>query len=103
MKTKFKELDFAELINTEEKQAAYLNAELKEGDPFYVKLALANIARARNMTELAKKAGVPRISLYRALSRNGNPEHATIEKIADALDMRLMVVPKNARVELRPQ
>jgi probable addiction module antidote protein len=52
------------------------------------------------MTELAKKAGIPRASIYRALSENGNPEYETIQKIVDAMDMQLVVVPKGARLEI---
>jgi len=99
-KTELREFDVAELLDTEEKQTAYLSAEFAEGDPHYIKIALANIARARNMTELAKKAGLPRASIYRALSENGNPEYETIQKIVEALDMQLVVVPKGARLEI---
>ena len=41
--------DVAEYLDSEEAIAAYLSAELAEGDPKYIKIALANIARARNM------------------------------------------------------
>ncbi|MDR0308010.1 MAG: putative addiction module antidote protein [Chitinispirillales bacterium] len=100
-KTKLQELDVAELLDTEEKLIAYLSAEFEEGDPHYIKIALSNVARARNITELAKKAGMPRASIYRALSENGNPEYETIQKIVKALDMQLVVVPKGARLEIR--
>ena len=99
-KTEIRELDMAEILDTEGKMVAYLNAELAEGDPYYIKIALNNIARARNMTALSKKAGVPRASLYRALSDSGNPEYSTIQKIVDAMDLQLIVVPKGARVAI---
>ena len=38
---------------------------------------------------LAEKAGMPRESLYRALSENGNPNYLTLRKIAAALGMSL--------------
>ena len=89
--------DGTEFLDTEEARAEYLDLELEEGDPHYIQIALKNIARARNMSEIAKKAGVPRATLYRALAIDGNPEYSTMKKIVDALDMRLTVVPKNAR------
>ncbi|MDR0449293.1 MAG: putative addiction module antidote protein [Rickettsiales bacterium] len=102
-KTKLRKFDLANYLTDEEVITEYLNLELDEGDPRYIKSALENIARARkrNMTQLAKKAGVPRITLYRALSKEGNPEFDTMHKIVKALDMKLVVVPKNARIALR--
>ena len=97
-KRKLIEFDAAEFLDTEELRAAYLNAELAEGDPHYIKIALTNITRARSMTEIAKKANLPRATVYRALDINGNPEYNTILKIVDALDMKLTVVPKNSRM-----
>jgi probable addiction module antidote protein len=94
-KIEFREFDAAEFLDSEETMAEYLNLELSEGDPRYIKIALKTIARARNMTEIAKKAGVPRATIYRALDIDGNPEYNTIQKIVDALDMQIMVVPKN--------
>lgn len=92
--------DGTEFLGTEKARAEYLNAELADGNPHYIKIALRAIARARNMTEIAKKANLPRMSIYRALSPNGNPEYGTILKIVDALDMQLTVIPKHG--ELRP-
>ena len=95
-KTEWTEYDGTEFLDSEEVMVEYLNLELEEGDPRYIKIALAAIARARNMSELAAKAGIPRTTLYRTLSLNGNPEYETLHKIVDALDMRLIVVPKSA-------
>ena len=92
-KTTFRDFDIANYLTDEKAMAEYLNLELAEGDPRYVKLALSNIARARNMSQLSKQAGISRMGLYKALSPDGNPEYSTIQKIVSALDMRLMVVP----------
>ncbi|MDR1063812.1 MAG: putative addiction module antidote protein [Azoarcus sp.] len=45
------------------------------------------------MTELAKKTGLAREGLYRALSEDGNPEFSTIAKICTALGVKLAAVP----------
>jgi probable addiction module antidote protein len=41
------------------------------------------------MTEVARKTGLSRESLYKALSAEGNPEFATILKVMKALDLRV--------------
>jgi probable addiction module antidote protein len=101
-RAEIREFDVAELLDTENKIVAYLNAELAEGDPHYIKVALQTIARARNMnmTEIAKKAQIPRATVHRALSINGNPEYTTMQKVIEALDLQMMVVPKGARLKI---
>ena len=56
---------------------------------------LGNIARAKGMSQLARKAGVGRESLYRALSPDGNPELGTVLKVVRALGLRLHAAPVN--------
>jgi probable addiction module antidote protein len=41
------------------------------------------------MTEVARKTGLSRESLYKALSAEGNPEFATILKVMKALDLKI--------------
>ena len=53
--------------------------------------ALGDVARAKGMTELAKQAGMSRESLYRALSKDGNPQLSTVMKVLDALGYKLDV------------
>lgn len=55
--------------------------------------ALAVIARARGMTQLAKDTGLGRESLYKALSGEGNPSFATILKVVNALGLKLGAQP----------
>ena len=43
------------------------------------------------MTEVAKKAGVTRASLYKSLSQGGNPKFQTISKVTKALGCKLAV------------
>ena len=92
-KMEFKELDIIELLDTEEKMIDYLNAELAEGDPHYIKVALKTIARAKNFDDLAQKSGLPKTTISRALAENGNPKYITIQKIIKALNLQIQVVP----------
>ena len=83
--------DVAAQLRTPEEMAAYLDAWLEDApdDAAGIARALGDIARAQGMTQVAKKAGLSRESLYRALSENGNPSFATVLKVARALGVRL--------------
>ncbi len=84
-----KKWDVVEYLKTEEDMAAYLEAALEENDPTLVAAALGDIAKAKGMTHIAKKAGLGRESLYKALSPDGNPEFSTILKVVSALGLKL--------------
>jgi probable addiction module antidote protein len=86
---KTKPWNVIEHLQSEKEMAAYLEAALEDGDPALVSAALGDIARARGMAEVARKTGLGRESLYKALSRNGNPELATVLKVTRALGIRL--------------
>ncbi|HMM81449.1 MAG TPA: putative addiction module antidote protein [Pyrinomonadaceae bacterium] len=60
-----------------------------DGEPTLIVAALGDIARARGMTRVARKTGLGRESLYKALSPAGNPEFSTIIKVLAALGFRL--------------
>ena len=81
--------DAARYLQSEEQMAAYLEVALEDGDPKLVTVALGNIARAKGMSEIARKAGLGRESLYKALSGEGNPEMATFLKVVRALGLSL--------------
>jgi len=89
----FSHYDTAEYLQTEEDIAAYLEAVMEENDPSLLAAALGDIARARNMSQLAKEVGMSREGLYKALSGEGNPAFATISKVANALGLRLTIEP----------
>ncbi|KUG22883.1 addiction module antidote protein [hydrocarbon metagenome] len=81
--------DAAEYLETEEDMAAYLEAALEENDPTLIAAALGDITRAKGMTQIAKKTGLGRESLYKALSPEGNPEFSTVLKVVSALGLKL--------------
>jgi len=84
--------DSAEYLDTPEAVAAYMEAAFETGDAPFIAHAFGIAAKARGMTEIAREAGLSRESLYRALGENGNPEFATVLKVAKALGLRLSVV-----------
>lgn len=91
MAEKFSRYDTAEYLETEEKIRHYLEACQEDGDPTLIAAALGDIARARNMTELARSAGITRAGLYKALSAEGNPSFVTISRVAKALGLRVKI------------
>ncbi len=81
--------DAADYLDDAEDIASYLEEAFATEDPAYIAHALGTIARAKGMTEVARKAGLSRESLYKALSAEGNPEFATILKVMSALDLKI--------------
>jgi probable addiction module antidote protein len=76
--------------------AEYLKAAMEDTDePKVLLIALRQIARAQGFAKVAKKAGVERESLYRALSPGGNPRLSTLFAVTRALDLTLTVEPLN--------
>jgi len=86
-----KTYDVAERLGNPEDIRHYLEAAFEDGDPQVIKLAIANVARARGMTEIARQAGISRPGLYRALSEEGNPTLDTLAAILATFGMRLSV------------
>lgn len=91
MAEKFTRWDAADHLKTEQDINAYFEACLDDdpGDGSLIRAALGDIAKARNMSRLAKDIGLSREGLYRALSADGNPEFTTIMKVIKGLGLRL--------------
>lgn len=89
--------DSAEHLQTDEDIQLYLEACLEEAgdDPAFIVHALGVVARAKNMSQLARDTGLTREGLYKALSDEGNPTFATVAKIAKALGYKLTVQPSS--------
>ena len=83
--------DAAADLKTAQDIAHYLEAAFEDGDPALVAAALGDIARAKGMAKIARKAGLGRESLYKALSPDGNPELATVLNVMRALGLKLKV------------
>ncbi|AHG64981.1 addiction module antidote protein [Advenella mimigardefordensis] len=86
--TKF---DIAEYLDSEEMIAAYLNEALNDDDPNTFLMAIADVAKARGMTQIAKDAGLGRESLYKALAPNAKPRYDTVIKLIHSLGVTLTV------------
>ena len=89
----FTRWDAADHLRSAEDIRLYLEACAEEdpGDGSLIRAALNDIARAQNMSRLAREIGMTREGLYKALSENGNPSFATVMRITRALGMHLRI------------
>jgi probable addiction module antidote protein len=94
-KTKFTKFDVAKHLETPEMVAEFLAIAIEEadGDMATITHALNTVARARNMSQLARDAGVTREGLYKALSPDGNPSFATVMKIVQSFGLQVTFKP----------
>jgi probable addiction module antidote protein len=101
----FAPFDPAEHLETEEAIAAFLDGVMEDGgdDPAYVAQALGVVARARNLSQLARDVGMSRQGLVKSLSGDGNPSFATVVKVAQALGLRVAFEPAKAASETAPR
>jgi probable addiction module antidote protein len=81
--------DSAELLDSPEAIAAYIEAAFEEGDTALIAHALGVVARARGMSQIARDAGMTRDAVYKALSRDGNPTLSTLAKVMGAMGLQL--------------
>lgn len=87
------DFDMSQHLNSEEDIAAYMTVVLEENDPSLLAAALGDIARARGMTDLAKAAGMTREALYKALRPGAHPRFETINRVCNALGVKLVAQP----------
>ncbi len=83
--------DSAAYLDSDVAVQAYMEEAFATQDPGFIANALGVVARARGMTQIAKKAGMSRESLYKALRADGNPEFATMLRVMGALGLKFSV------------
>jgi len=84
--------DAADYLKSEDDIAHFLEVAFEDGDAEHIANALGAVSRARSMSKIARKTGMTREGLYKALSGKGNPEFATILKVIHALGLKLQAV-----------
>ena len=85
--------DVADHLRSPREMALFLCATVEEfgHDTRVILQSLGDIARAQGMTAVARRSGLGRESLYKALSGDGNPSFDTVLRVLDALGLRLTV------------
>ncbi|MCE1178836.1 MAG: putative addiction module antidote protein [Micrococcales bacterium] len=88
---RYRRFDPADYLDDIDDVVGYLQLALEESadDPTAVPRALGVIARSGNMSELARRVGMSRDGLYKALSDQGNPTWSTVLKVSEALGLKL--------------
>lgn len=92
-KATFKKWDITDYLKTDEDIQAYLDVVAEDNDPVRFARALGDVARARNMSKIARNVKLTRPGLSKALSEDGNLRLDTTMKVLSALGLRLTVSP----------
>jgi len=93
--------DAADYLHSEEVIAEYLNVALSSEDPDLFLQAIADVAKARGMAQVAKETGLGRESLYKALAPGAKPRYDTVLKLIRALGVELHMTPVVQKAGLR--
>ena len=85
-----------EVLKDPQVAAIYLEEILADGNMEIFTAALKNVAKARlgGMTALSDRTNLGRETLYRTLSKRGNPRLETLTKVLHALGLRISVTPE---------
>ena len=87
--------DLIESLKDLREAAAYLSAAMEEGDRELFLLALRNVAEANGgMAAVSAKAKLNRESMYRMLSKRGNPEIKSILTLLHSMGLKMSIEPK---------
>lgn len=85
--------DASDYLDDEIVIAEYLTAALEDENPGVFLQAVADVAKARGMSKLAKDTGLGRESLYKALAPGAKPRYDTVLKLVRALGVELHASP----------
>ncbi|MER9408278.1 putative addiction module antidote protein [Mesorhizobium caraganae] len=89
MVEKIYDFDPAEMLDSDAAIEAFLAEAMETGDAKFVASALGVVARAKGMSNIAKKTGLAREHLYTSLSENGNPTLETTLAVLKAFGFHL--------------
>lgn len=84
------------LKGDEKAQAEYVQATIEENQGFSkaILVALRHVAEARGFKNFAKETKLNRETLYKTLSKNGNPTLESLSKMLGVLELDIAVKPK---------
>jgi len=88
---KVTDFDVSKYLDSEELIAEYLTAALEDENPDIFLAALSDVAKARGMTEIARKTNMGRESLYKAFAPGAKPRFETVQKVLNGLGVKIQV------------
>jgi len=70
--------------------AAHYLSEIERSSPELLLTAIKNVVQAREVSAVAKEAGVARENIYRAFSEQGNPTMTTFREVLKAVGVKFI-------------
>lgn len=90
-----------ELLKDPQKREAFINEALEEGDPKILLAVLEDCAEAMGgITWLSRVTHLSRPSLYKIMSKKGNPKYDSLARVLSAFGLRLNVSIAKSKKEL---
>ncbi len=85
--------ELIESLKNVDEAVGYLNAALEDEDPRMFLIALKNVIQAQGggMTAVAKKTDLNRESLYRMLSKRGNPALRNVTALLNSIGLGISI------------
>jgi probable addiction module antidote protein len=77
--------------------ASQINQALKSSDIDAICRAIGDATRLHNISDIAKKAGIERQSVYRAFAGQQHPNFSTFLSVLDAMGFQLKVTPRRGQ------
>ena len=91
MQTETTPFDPADYLSADKDQLDLLRDAFASGNTAYIVNAIGVVARARNVSELARETGLTRAGLYKAFGPEGDPKLSTVIGVLEALGFKLSV------------
>ena len=88
---RLRKFDPVDYLDSDETIAEYLTAALEDPNSDVFLLALSDVARARGISEISRKTGLGRESLYKALAPGAKPRYDTILKVLHGLGVKVAI------------
>lgn len=93
-----------ERLQDPEEAVGYLNAALEDEDLGVFLLALRDVADAQGgLRAVAEKGDLSRESLYRTLSKRGNPRLSNLKAVLEAMGLHLSLHPDSRCGNFEPK
>ena len=96
-KSNYAPFDASEFLDDEETIAEYLAAALEDPNPDVFMRAVAAVAKAKGVSDVARASGLGRESLYKGLAPGSKIRHETVVRVLSSLGVRFTVVPQAAK------
>ena len=88
--------DAANYLDNDVMIVEYLKAAAEDKNPEMFLVALEDVARVKGMTEVAKRTGLGRESLYKALRPGSHPQYQTISSVLRAVGVKITFTKSDA-------